>query len=184
MQKIGVFCSSYENIDKAFFDDALVLAKWIGSNKKELVYGGTNKGMMRVIASEVKDSGGEVTGIIPQNILDMGLAFPLLDNMIVTTSLSERKDLLISNSDIIIAMPGGFGTLDEAFSTIAQRKLGYHNKELIFCNTNGIFDEMIACLNKLYSTNFAPTSYKDYYKVFNSAQECVGYISSLPAPLL
>ena len=178
MQKIGVFCSSYENIDQAFFDDALVLAKWIGSNKKELVYGGSNRGMMRVIASAVKESGGVVTGIIPQTIIDMGLAFPKLDNMVVTTSLSERKDLLISNSDIIIAMPGGFGTLDEAFTTIAQRKLKYHDKELIFCNTNGIFDEMIACLDKLFATGFAPASYKKYYKVFNSAQECVEYLKS------
>ena len=176
MQKIGVFCSSYENIDQAFFDDALVLAKWIGSNKKELVYGGSNRGMMRVIASAVKESGGVVTGIIPQTIIDMGLAFPKLDNMVVTTSLSERKDLLISNSDIIIAMPGGFGTLDEAFTTIAQRKLKYHDKELIFCNTNGIFDEMIACLDNLFATGFAPASYKKYYKVFNSAQECVEYL--------
>ena len=97
MQKIGVFCSSYEEIDKAFFDDALVLARWIGSNNKELVYGGSNRGMMRIIASEVKDSGGVVTGIIPQSIIDMGLAFPRLDNMVVTSSLSERKDLLIAN---------------------------------------------------------------------------------------
>ena len=179
MQKIGVFCSSYEDIDQAFFDDALVLANWIGSNKKELVYGGSNRGMMRVIASAVKESGGVVTGIIPQTIIDMGLAFPQLDNMVVTTSLSERKDLLIANSDIIIAMPGGFGTLDEAFTTIAQRKLGYHDKELIFCNTNGIFDEMIACLDKLLATGFAPASYKNYYKVFNSAQECVDYLEKL-----
>ena len=183
MQRIGVFCSSYENIDKAFFDDALVLARWIGSNNKELVYGGSNRGMMRIIASEVKDSGGVVTGIIPQSIIDMGLAFPRLDNMIVTSSLSERKDLLIAHSDIIIAMPGGFGTLDEAFTTIAERKLKYHNKELIFCNTNGIFDELIACLDKLSATGFAPASYKKYYKVFNSAEECVKYISSPPAPL-
>ena len=177
MQKIGVFCSSYEDIDYHFIYDALVLADWIGN--KELVFGGTNKGMMRIIASRVKENGGKVTGIIPQNILDMGLAFPMLDNIIVTTSLSERKDLLIANSDIIIAMPGGFGTLDEAFTTIAQRKLGYHDKELIFCNTNGIFDEMIACLDKLYSTNLAPTSYKDYYKVFDSARDCADYLQKL-----
>ena len=82
MQKIGVFCSSYENINQAFFDDALVLARWIGSNKKELVYGGTNKGMMRVIASAVKDNGGEVTGIIPQNILDMGFASEAIFNSV------------------------------------------------------------------------------------------------------
>lgn len=179
MKRIGIFCSSYEDIDKLFFDDATLLANWIGSNKKELVYGGTNKGMMNVIASAVKASGGTVTGIIPQNILDKGFAFPALDKMVVTTSLSERKDLLISHSDIIIAMPGGFGTLDEAFSTIAQRKLGYHEKELIFCNTNGIFDEMIACLEKLYSTKFAPTTYKEYYKVFSSAQDCIEYLKTI-----
>lgn len=178
IKSIGVFCSSYEDIEKSFFDDAVILAKWIGSNNKELVYGGTNKGMMNVIATTVKESGGSVTGVIPQTIIDRGFAFKNLDKMVVTTSLSERKDMLIAHSDIIIAMPGGFGTLDEAFSTIAQRKLGYHDKELIFCNTNGIFDELIASFEKLYSAKFAPVVYKNYYKVFNSAQECIKYLNN------
>lgn len=179
INSIGIFCSSYVDIEESFFDDARLLASWIGSNKKNLVYGGTNKGMMNVFAETVKASGGTVTGVIPQTIIDRGFAFKALDKMVVTTSLSERKDLLISNSDIIIAMPGGFGTLDEAFSTIAQRKLRFHDKELIFCNTNGIFDELIASLEKLYSSKFAPTVYKEYYKVFNSAQECIEYLKEL-----
>lgn len=179
INSIGIFCSSYNDIDKSFFDDARLLAEWIGKNNKELVYGGTNKGMMNLFATVVKEQGGKVTGVIPQNIIDNGFAFEQLDKMVVTDSLSERKDCLIELSDIIIAMPGGFGTLDEAFSTIAQRKLGYHDKELIFCNTNGIFDELIDCFSKLYSEKFATCSYLNYYKVFSSATECIEYLEKI-----
>ena len=90
INSIGIFCSSYVDIEESFFDDARLLAAWIGSNKKNLVYGGTNKGMMNVFAETVKASGGTVTGVIPQTIIDRGFAFKALDKMVVTTSLSEK----------------------------------------------------------------------------------------------
>ena len=179
IKSVGIYCSSYEDIAEKFFGEARLLAKWIGTTGKELVYGGTNRGMMQVIASTVKSNGGDVTGVIPQSILDRGLVSDTLDRKVVSQSLSDRKDILIELSDVIVVMPGGFGTLDEAFNNIAQRKLGYHQKEVLFCNINGIYDDMFSSINRLYAENFAPLEYKNYYKVFSGATDLIKYLETL-----
>ncbi|MEG1573668.1 MAG: TIGR00730 family Rossman fold protein [Bacteroidales bacterium] len=178
MDCIGVFCSSYNELDKVFFEESAKLGKWIGITGRTLIYGGTNCGIMEHIATEVKKYGGTVTGVIPSDLCKSELASKMPDKIITVDSLAERKKVMIDLSDILIALPGGFGTLDEAFTTIASNRLGYHDKELLLCNIGGIFDDISALFDKLYKQRFAPDSYLDYYKVFSSVENCIDYLEN------
>lgn len=176
VNNIGVFCSSYDNIDKVFFEESAKLARWIGTTGRTLVYGGTEMGIMELMATETKKHGGCVTGVIPAGLCETGLLSKIPDKVIKVGGLAERKETIIELSDILIALPGGFGTLDEAFTTIASNRLGYHNKEVLFCNIAGIFDELSALFDNLRKQRFAPESYLNCYKVFSSAESCIDYL--------
>lgn len=178
IESIGVFCSSYDNIDRAFFEEGERLGEWIGRSGRRLVYGGTSHGLMERIASSAKRNGGRVTGVIPESLVKSGLASRFADEIITVGSLYERKERIIALSDILIAMPGGFGTLDEAFTAIASRRLGYHDTEVVFCNVNGIFDDLNSLFENLMKQRFAPDSYLNYYKIVPSVEGCIEYLEN------
>lgn len=178
VENIGVFCSSYDSIDNVFFIESAKLGEWIGQSGRRLVYGGTSHGLMECIARSVKMNGGEVTGVIPESLARSGLVSGIPDEIITVGSLHERKEKIIELSDILIAMPGGFGTLDEAFTAIASRRLGYHDTEVVFCNLNGIFDELNLLFEKMMKQRFAPDSYLNYYKVLPSVESCIEYLEN------
>ena len=119
MERIGVYCSSSVKIDKKYFDAAQQLGEWIGSNGKWLVYGGSNRGTMGTLAAAVKQSGGRVMGVVPTALEERDIVSDDLDVNFRCENLSDRKDIMIQESDILVAMPGGVGTLDEIFTTLA-----------------------------------------------------------------
>lgn len=178
VRNIGVFCSSYDNIDSMFMEEGDKLGEWIGKTDRHLVYGGTSHGLMEHIAAAVKRNGGTVTGVVPIRMVGNGLASRYPDETVTVASLYERKEKIIGLSDILVAMPGGFGTLDEAFTAIASRRLGYHDKEVVFCNTGGIFDELDSLFGKLIKQRFAPVSYLNYYKILPSVERCIEYLEN------
>ena len=115
MDKIAIFCSASENIEPVFFEKARELGVWMGQNKKTLVYGGANIGLMECIAKAAKDNGSMIMGVIPTKLEERGRASDLVDVTFRTDNLSDRKDVMLNESDVVIALPGGVGTLDEVF---------------------------------------------------------------------
>ena len=113
MDKIAIFCSASENIEPVFFEKARELGVWMGQNKKTLVYGGANIGLMECIAKASKDKGSMIMGVIPTKMEERGRASDLVDVTFRTDNLSDRKDVMLNESDVVIALPGGVGTLDE-----------------------------------------------------------------------
>lgn len=178
IRNIGVFCSSYDNIGTVFFDEGAKLGEWIGKTGRRLVFGGTSHGLMEHIARAAKINGGKVSGVVPESLAKAGFTSSFSDETVTVASLSERKETIIRMSDVLIAMPGGFGTLDEAFTAIASRRLGYHSKEVVFCNTAGVFDDLDSLLKKLMKQRFAPDSYLNYYKIFPSVEHCIEYLEN------
>ncbi len=158
MEKIGIFCSASESIDKAYFEKATELGAWMGKEGKTLVYGGSNMGLMECVAQAVKQNGGTVVGVVPSKLEEAGRASNLLDKTIRTAGLSDRKDTMIALSDILVALPGGIGTMDEIFHTLAEASLGYHAKKVILYNINGFYDPLAATLEMLLQKHFARKS--------------------------
>jgi hypothetical protein len=175
---ICVFCSSSNLLKQIYVDEAFALGRLIGSKKYGLVYGGTNVGLMNEVARSVKLAGGKALGVIPKLISDFGIAASYLDELIITPDMSERKKLLREKSDAFIALPGGFGTLEEVLEVITLKQLGYHNKPIVFINTNSYYNHLIDQFELSYQDQFAKSDYKKLYYFSKNCIDAVNYIEN------
>lgn len=157
---ISVFCSANSDIDPDFFTLTRQLGTWIGQQGHTLVYGGADLGLMECVARAVAEAGGHITGVVPQRLEQMGHASPLPDVRIYCETLSERKDLMLEHSDVAIVLPGGIGTLDEAFSMAASGTLYYHDKRVVVYNMKGFWDDMERLLEGLQHQGFIRGDYR------------------------
>ncbi|WP_077152680.1 LOG family protein [Bacteroides bouchesdurhonensis] len=171
MKKIGIFCSASENIDKMYFESTRQIGKWMGESNKTLIYGGANLGLMECIAGAVKEYGGTVIGVVPSKLEENGKVSKYLDQIIHTQNLSDRKDIITEKSDILVALPGGVGTLDEVFHVIAAASIGYHQKKVIFYNEYGFYNELLKTLSTLEEKGFARQPFSSYYEVAETLDE-------------
>ncbi|MGN1376646.1 MAG: TIGR00730 family Rossman fold protein [Prevotella sp.] len=147
--KIGIFCSANANIDPDFFKLTEELGQWAGSHKHTIVFGGCNMGLMECVAKATREAGGTTIGVIPQIIERGGKSSDNVDITIPCDNLSDRKDLLLAHSDIVVALPGGIGTLDEVFTVAAAATIGYHSKKVILYNIKDFWSPLINLLDKL-----------------------------------
>lgn len=177
MDKIGIFCSASEEISPIFFEKAKELGAWLGENKKTLVYGGANMGLMECVAKAAKEHGSTVMGVVPTIIEERGAVSDLLDVTFRTDNLSDRKDVILRESDVLIALPGGIGTLDEAFHVMASGSIGYHGKKVIFYNIDGFWNPLLALFQHLKDTRFSRRPLERYCCVANDLSELVEFLS-------
>ena len=139
IKKVCVFASSSTKLDEIYYNDARELGRLIAEEGYELIYGGSRRGSMWACAEATKLNGGKVCGIMPEKI---AYTFKCLnpddcDEFHLTAGMRERKALLDEKSDAVVAIAGGFGTLEEVTEIIVQKQLGYNNKPIVFLNTNG-----------------------------------------------
>src|SRR5689334_8178079 len=130
MQRICVFCGSSMGSRPEFAQAAIALADCFVANRQGLVYGGAHVGLMGLIADRVLAEGGEVTGVIPQQLVDKEIAHTRLTHIHVVRTMHERKALMADLSDAFVALPGAYGTLDELFEIITWAQLGIHAKPI------------------------------------------------------
>ncbi|MDY4043720.1 MAG: TIGR00730 family Rossman fold protein [Marinifilaceae bacterium] len=172
---VCVFCASSE-VDRKYFNVAGELGKQIVANGWNLLYGGTNCGLMREVSDMVEECGGRVTGVIPQCIVDKGKAALGLTKLIVTPDMKERKSVMREMSDAFIALPGGWGTLEEITEVITLKQLGVHNKPIVFLNTNDYFEYFFLFIHNARKERFISAAYDDLYFVTDSVEEAMEYI--------
>ena len=144
---ICIFCSANSNLPTEYFDRTRELGAWMGANGHTLVFGGCNLGLMECVAKAVHDAGGTTIGVVPMIIEKGGKVSDHVDVKMMCDNLSDRKDIIVENSDILLALPGGVGTLDEVFHTIAAASIGYHSKRVIFYNEDGFYDALLHALD-------------------------------------
>ena len=154
MNKIGIFCSACEQISPRYFECTRELGAWMAAEGKTLVYGGADMGLMECIAHSVKEHGGKVMGVVPTKLEEKGRVSDLLDVTFHTVNLSDRKDVILRESDILVALPGGVGTLDEIFHVVAAATIGYHTKRVVLYNIDGFWDSMLAMLQQMETQGF------------------------------
>lgn len=171
MDKIAIFCSASEQIAPKYARKAAELGKWMGERHKWLIYGGTNMGLMEATARAVKENGGQVMGVVPTILETKGKASDLPDVTFRAVNLSDRKDIMLQEADVAVALPGGVGTLDEIFHVMAAASIGYHDKKVIFYNIDGFWDGILQFLKGLEEQHFAHKPLNNYYQVANSFEE-------------
>ena len=159
--KVCVFCGSSMGNDVMYQDAAVRLGEVLAENDCTLYYGGGNVGLMKVIADKMLEEGKEVVGVMPNLILDMEIGHDGVTKMIETDSMSERKNLLIDESDAFIAMPGGFGTLDELFEIIVLNQLQITDKPVALYNVMNYYDGIIQFIGHAVSQGFIRKEHRD-----------------------
>lgn len=153
-ESICVFCGSSEGNDTAIIEQASQLGKTLAEREITLVYGASKLGIMGKVAHAALDHGGKVVGIIPKFLKLKEVVHLGLDEMITTENMHDRKLLMQEKSDAFIALPGGFGTLEELFEIITWSQLGLHHKPIGLLNTSGFYDHLIAMLEEMVRRGF------------------------------
>ena len=159
--KVCVFCGSSMGNDIRYQEAATQLGEVLAQNDCTLYYGGASVGLMKIIADKMIEKGKEVVGIIPKLICDMEIAHEGVTKMIETESMSERKLMLINEADAFIAMPGGFGTLDELFEIVVLNQLRITDKPVALYNTLNYYDSMIQFIDHAVSQGFIRKEHRD-----------------------
>lgn len=147
MKTVCVYCGSSNGVDPRYADIARQLAATLVDQNLQLVYGGGNVGLMGILATEVMRLGGEVTGVIPQLLMDLEVGHQSLTRLHIVKDMHERKALMTQLSDAFIALPGGIGTLEELFEMLTWRQLGFHLKPVGILNALGFYDGLLQFLD-------------------------------------
>jgi uncharacterized protein (TIGR00730 family) len=161
LRRVCVFTGSRLGADPAYAAAAERLARAAGAAGLGLVYGGASVGLMGVLADAALDAGLEVTGVIPQALVDREIAHPRLRDLRVVGSMHERKALMAELSDAFVALPGGAGTLEELFEVYTWSQLGLHAKPCALLNVRGYYDGLAGFLDHAVSEGFLRPEHRE-----------------------
>lgn len=162
---ICVFCASSSDVSREIFQSGKAVAGLLAKAGLDLIYGGTTCGLMLAVAESFKTAGGKVIGVVPRFM--KGIINPLLDETIGVETMSKRKEKMNEISGGFLVLPGGIGTMDEFFDTLAQKQLGMHNKPIILLNTSDYYLHLKNFFDNAVTHN---TVKPEYLKLFHFAQ--------------
>jgi len=181
LRSVCVFCGSRFGNSPQYSLVAQELGKLIALNGLRLVYGAGDVGLMGEIAKAAQKNGGRILGVIPEHLLKLEVAKTDLDTFIVTENMHERKKVMFSNSETIVVMPGGVGTLEEFFEVLTWKQLGLHTKDIILLNVEGFWDSLLGLIEGLVESKFANRKILSQFIVVNSVKELTTIILEKPS---
>lgn len=154
MKNIAVFCGSSMGTDRIYKEQAYLLGKTLAESGIGLVYGGAKVGLMGAVANGALRHGGRVVGVLPYFLQTKEIAYEGLTELVIVDTMHERKTKMNQLCDGVIALPGGFGTLEEFFEMLTWGQLGLHQKPMGLLNTDGFYDELIALAQHMVDKGF------------------------------
>ena len=154
MKSICVYCGSNAGNRPIYAERAVALGQRIAHEGLALIYGGGNVGLMGVVANAVLEAGGQVTGVIPKQLADWEVAHKGLTRLEVVANMHERKMRMFDLSDAFVALPGGFGTLDEMFEMLTWRQLGIGDKPCAFLDVDGFYAPLLQMIDRMVAERF------------------------------
>lgn len=154
MKKICIYCGSSKFADSKYYELATSVGQYLATNGISVVFGGGNVGLMGAVANGALEAGGEVFGVIPHYLKELELAHEGLTKLYITQSMHERKALMAHLSDGFIALPGGYGTLEELIEVTTWSQLNYHHKPVGLLNVFGFYDHLIQWIEHAHQEKF------------------------------
>ncbi len=173
-----MYCSSSEGVAEVYFEAAREFGAVLAKRGWSLIYGGGKVGLMGALARAVHQNGGRVVGVIPAVLRDRELAYTSADELIITADLRERKAAMEARADAFVALPGGFGTLEEIIEMLTLKQLRFHAKPVVFVNTHEFFGPLVLLFDQFYRQHFAKPECMALYHVASDAAEAVQYIDT------
>ncbi len=179
MKNICVYCGSKQGAGSQYLDAASALAKALTNRGIGLVYGGARVGLMGRIADTMLEYGGDVIGVIPQGLFDDEVTHRHLTELIAVQGMHKRKQKMNELADGFIAMPGGFGTLEELFEAITWSQIGIHHKPIGLLNVNGYYDGLNQFIDYAVSQEFIKPKHLKLYRSHADAAELITQLQAM-----
>lgn len=177
---IGVMCGSSNACPKKYLELAYEVGQLLGRNNKRVVYGGGAKGLMSQVANGALEVGAEVHGYIPEFMIEVEWQHKALTKLFITKSMSERKTLMMQNSDATLFLPGGCGTMEEFFEWLSSKRLGRHKGPLIIYNFEKYYDPLIELLHKMEKEKFHNPEHTEMWTECNRLEDLIDIIDQTP----
>ncbi|CAD0007717.1 LOG family protein [Flavobacterium salmonis] len=182
MKRITVFCGSSFGTEEIYKEQAALLGETLAKQNIELVYGGANVGLMGAVADAVLNNGGKAIGVLPNFLRSKEIAHLGLTELILVESMHERKTKMNDLCDGVIALPGGFGTLEELFEMITWAQLGLHKKPIAILNINGFYDSLIQLTEVMVSKGLLKDVNQQMLLVSNDIDDLLNKMNNYTAP--
>jgi len=176
INSVTVYCSSSRHVASIYFEAATELGTAIAREGWQLVYGGNDCGCMGALADAARAAGGKVVGVTPQLLVDHGIADQQCDELVVTETMRQRKELLEQRGEAFIALPGGLGTLEEIFEILVGRMLGYHSKPIVLLNIAGFYEPLLAMIDRGIEQKFIRENAREHFHVSASVADAIRYL--------
>ena len=176
MKNISVFCGAHKGNNPRYAEDAKKIGEILAAKGINVVFGGGNVGLMKIVSDVALDNGVDAIGIGLESLHNLELVNPRLKNQIITKTLLDRKDEFMKRSDAFIVLPGGVGSLDELAEIMANNQLGLINKPLGLLNTEGYYDHLLAWMKKAVEENFITEANFNDLIVSSSCEDLVNLI--------
>ncbi len=182
MKRIAVFCGSSKGFNPVYGEHARELGTYLAQNNIGMIYGGGKIGLMGILADTILKHQGEVIGVIPGLLRHEEVAHTDITEMIITKKMSKRKVKISKLADGYIALPGGFGTLDEIFEALTLGQLGIETKPVGLLNTNGYFNPILNQLELMVKEGFLKETNRNMLLVSNSVTDLLDQMQNYKAP--
>lgn len=172
---ICVYCGSSSGNDKSISEQAILLGKLMCAKGHNLVYGGASRGIMGILADSMLQNGGEVVGVIPKNLFKKEIAHQGITKLITVDGMHQRKSIMADRADAFLALPGGFGTLEELFEIITWNQIGLINKPVVVYNLGGYFDSLINMIDHAVENGFINPKNRGILQVAETLEDCLKF---------
>lgn len=183
MKRIAVYCGSSLGSKPIYNQSALELGNTLANHNIELVYGGANVGLMGAVANGVLDGGGKVIGVLPYFLASKELEHKSITELILVDNMHERKAKMSKLADGFIALPGGFGTMEELFEMLTWAQLALHNKPIALLNIDGYYDALLVFIETMIDGGFLKSEYRDLILVSDDMQDLLKQMLNYVAPI-
>ena len=178
IKRVCVFASSCNYLESSYYVVAEEFGDLLGKAGFDMVYGGSSLGLMWACANKVKENGCQIIGVMPEKLHNMGVNTDECVELFVTPCMRSRKAKMDEISDAVVALPGGFGTLEELSEMIVQKQLGYNNKPIVILNINGFYDKLIDFFEQIIELKFASDSARELFFVASTPFDAVEYLKN------
>jgi uncharacterized protein (TIGR00730 family) len=178
MKLLCVYCSSSDRLDPKYAAAAEELGRELVARGWGLVYGGGKTGLMGAVARAVKAQGGRVVGVIPEFMKARELAYDEADELVTVVTMRERKLLMEARADAFVALPGGFGTLEEIMEILTLRQLDVVKKPCVFFNQDGFYDDLLRLFEKMLAGKFFKPSNMGLFRVATTVPDIFAQVDA------
>ena len=182
MKNISIFCGAHEGKNPKYAEAAKSIAEIISKKGINVVFGGGDVGLMKVISDTALDNGVDALGISLRSLYELELVNPRLKEVVVAETLLDRKDIFMDRSDAFIVLPGGVGSLDELAEVMASNQLGIINKQIGILNTEGYYDHLLSWFKKAVEEGFISSANFDELLISSSPEELVDMVVNNKRP--